>query len=167
MHHILFLCTGNATRSVLAGAALRTHLPELEVMTAGTMSIDGLPMSWRTRAGFEAVGLARPAHRSRQVTPDDLDRATLVIGLAPEHVEWVRREHLAAASRTGTLKRLVRDLADDERPLAERVAELELGSAELGAWEEVVDPGGGEVEAFTACAYEVVELIEQLAARLG
>jgi protein-tyrosine-phosphatase len=167
MHHILFLCTGNATRSVLAGAALRTHLPELEVMTAGTMSIDGLPMSWRTRAGFEAVGLARPAHRSRQVTPDDLDRATLVIGLAPEHVEWVRREHLAAASRTGTLKRLVRDLADDERPLAERIAELELGSAELGAWEEVVDPGGGEVEAFTACAYEVVELIEQLASRLG
>jgi protein-tyrosine-phosphatase len=165
--HVLFLCTGNATRSVLAGAALRAHAPELEVMTAGTLSIDGLPMSWRTQAGFEAVGLTRPAHRSRQVTPTDLDRATLVIGLAPEHVEWVRREHRSAAARTATLKRLVRDLPADDRPLSERIAELDLAAVALGPWEEVVDPGGGEVEAFTACAYEVVELIEQLAPRLA
>jgi protein-tyrosine-phosphatase len=142
-------------------------MPHLEVMTAGTLSIDGLPMSWRTKAGFEAVGLPRPAHRSRQVTPTDLDRATLVIGLAPEHVEWVRREHPPAAERAATLKRLVRDLPADDRPLSERVADLELADVELGDWEEVVDPGGGEVEAFTACAYEVVELIEQLAPRLA
>jgi protein-tyrosine-phosphatase len=135
-------------------------------MTAGTLSIDGLPMSWRTSAGFEAVGLARPAHRSRQVTAADLERATLVIGLAPEHVEWVRREHPAAAARTATLKRLVRDLSADERPFPERLAELDLARVELAGWEEVVDPGGREVEAFTACAQEVVALIEQLVPRL-
>jgi protein-tyrosine-phosphatase len=151
---------------VLAGAALRAHAPHLEVMTAGTMSIDGLPMSWRTRAGFDAVGLARPSHRSRQVTAADLDRATLVIGLAPEHVEWVRREHSPAADRTATLKRLVRDLPADERPLTDRLAGLHLAEVELGHWEEVVDPGGGEVEAFTACAHEVTALIEGLAPRL-
>jgi protein-tyrosine-phosphatase len=162
----LFLCTGNATRSVLAGAALRAHAPQLEVMTAGTMSIDGLPMSWRTRAGFEAVGLSRPAHRSRQVTAADLDRAALVIALAPEHVEWVRRERPPAAGRTATLKRLVRDLPADERPLPDRVGDLRLAAVELGHWEEVVDPGGGEVEAFTACAEEVVALVEALAPRL-
>lgn len=137
------------------------------MLTAGTLSIDGLPMSWRTNAGFEAVGLPRPPHRSRQVTPDDLDRATLVVGLAPEHVEWVRREHRAAAERTGTLRRLARELPADGRPLPQRVADLGLADVELGGWEEVVDPGGGEVEAFTACAYEVVELVEQLAGRIG
>ena len=60
-------CTGNATRSVIAGAVLKAHLPDVEIATAGTMSIDGLPMSWRTRAGFESVGVTPPAHRSRQV----------------------------------------------------------------------------------------------------
>ena len=163
---ILILCTGNATRSVIAGAVLAAHVPDVDVVTAGTMSIDGLPMSWRTRAGFESVGVAPPPHRSRQVVADDLDRATLVIGLAPEHVRWVRREHPAAAPRTSTLKRLARELADDGRPLADRVADLELADVELGAWEEVVDPGGGEVEAFIACAQEVVALVEDVADRL-
>jgi protein-tyrosine-phosphatase/SAM-dependent methyltransferase len=163
---ILILCTGNATRSVIAGAVLKAHLPDVEIATAGTMSIDGLPMSWRTKAGFEAVGVKPPSHRSRQVLPPDLDAATLIIGLAPEHVNWVRREHPSAAPRTATLKRLVRDLPGDDRPLADRVADLALADIELRPWEEVVDPGGGEVEAFIACAQEVVPLVDELAARL-
>jgi protein-tyrosine-phosphatase/SAM-dependent methyltransferase len=163
---ILILCTGNATRSVIAGAVLAAHLPDVEIVTSGTLSIDGLPMSWRTRAGFEAVGLTPPQHRSRQVSPDDLDRATLVIGLAPEHVEWVRREHPSAAPRTGTLKRLAHDLPADARPLAARVASLSLADVQLAPWEEVVDPGGGEVEAFIACAQEVVALVADVADRL-
>ena len=164
--NILILCTGNATRSVIAGAVLTAHLPDVEIVTAGTMSIDGLPMSWRTRAGFESVGVTPPSHRSRQVVAEDLDRATVVIGLAPEHVNWVRREHPAAADRTVTLKRLARELAADGRPLIERIAELHLAAAELGPWEEVVDPGGGEVEAFIACAQEVVALVDDVADRL-
>jgi protein-tyrosine phosphatase len=166
MDHLLILCTGNATRSVIAGAVLRHHLPDIEVATAGTLSIDGLAMSWRTRAGFDAVGLPVPTHRSRQARAEDIARATLIIGLAPEHVAWVRREHPDAACRTVTLKRLHRELADDDRPLVDRVAELDPARRDLEPWEEVVDPGGGEVEAFTACAREVVDLVDELVDRL-
>jgi protein-tyrosine-phosphatase len=145
---------------------LRHHLPDIEVATAGTLSIDGLAMSWRTRAGFDAVGLPVPTHRSRQARAEDVARATLIIGLAPEHVAWVRREHPDAACRTVTLKRLHRELADDDRPLVDRVAELDPARRDLEPWEEVVDPGGGEVEAFTACAREVVDLVDELVDRL-
>lgn len=165
-HPVLFLCTGNAARSVMAGAALAAHLPHWQVSTAGTLVVEDQPMSWRTRAALEGVGLAVPHHRSRQATPALLDQAALVVGLAPEHVEWVRRTHPAAAPRTATLRRLARDLPATAAPLPERVAAMGLDAAVLEPWEEVVDPGGGEAEAFAACAVVVADLIGALAPRL-
>lgn len=163
---VLFLCTGNAARSVMAGVGLATRRPDLAVETAGTLTVDGLPISWRTRAALEDVDLPIPSHRSRQATGELLDAARLVIGLAPEHIEWVRREHPAAAGRTGSLIRVTQHLGADDSPLVERVASLDLADVELTPAEEVVDPGGGEVEAFIASARRIDGLIERLAPRL-
>ncbi|HEY5874674.1 MAG TPA: hypothetical protein VIT64_05205 [Ilumatobacteraceae bacterium] len=163
---VLFLCTGNAARSVLAGAALRSMRPDVEVATAGTLSVDGLPMSWRMRAALDAVGLAWPRHASTQATQAHLDDADLVIGMAPEHVAWVRRNHPDMSHRTATLTHLAGALAPAGPPIADRVEALCLADHQLGPDEEIVDPGGGDVDAFIACAHDVVDLVKRLAARL-
>ena len=166
MVDVLILCTGNAARSVMAATSLSARRPDLRVATGGTLVVDGQPMSIRTRAAIEGVGLAIPRHASRQVHPPDLDRATLVMALAPEHVEWVRRTHAPAAARTVTLRRLVAHLPPAPS-LPDQVAALRPHHVALEPWEEVVDPGGGEADVFAACAREIDELVAELAPRLA
>jgi protein-tyrosine-phosphatase len=135
----------------MAGAAL-SALGGCGVVTAGTLVIEGQPMSWRTRDSLAGHGLASPQHRSRQARADDLAAADLVVGLAVEHVRWVRREHPEHAHKTATLKRLVRDGITDD------LAAVDLDPS----WEDVEDPGGGELPDFQRAAAEVVALVERL-----
>jgi protein-tyrosine-phosphatase len=165
MARVLFVCTGNATRSVLAASLLAHLRPDLEPVSSGTLVIEGCPPSARTRAAFEAIDLDVPSHRSSQTRSDDLIAADAVVALAPEHVGWVRREHPSLADHTVTLKRLHRDLEPGPRPLHHRVRDLGPRSIEVEAWEEVVDPGGQEVDAYVACALEIRELMIGLAER--
>lgn len=136
----------------MAGAALDA-LGGCEVGTAGTFVVEGQPVSWRTRDALAKHGLEARSHRGRQLHAGHLEEADLVIGLAVEHVEWVRREHPAAAHKTVTLKRLVRDGLDGA---AWDAVELDP------SWEDVDDPGGGELPAFEAAADEIVPLVHRL-----
>jgi protein-tyrosine-phosphatase len=162
----------------MGGAIVRARRDDIEIVTAGTHVIEGMPMSWRTRDALRALDVAAEGHRSYQLRDGDVAMADLVIAMAGEHVGYVRRVHPQAAARTVTLKRLARDLTsgpgDQPGPgdepggtdLAARVGALGLADVTLEPWEDVEDPAGGDLPEFEACAREISDLLEEVLPRL-
>jgi protein-tyrosine-phosphatase len=105
-------------------------------------------------------------HRSHQLTDDDVEGADLIIAMAGEHVNFIRRRYPEAAANTGSIKRLCRDLSDGPEPLTERVARLGLAEVVIDDWEDVEDPAGGDDEMYLACARELAGLCLSLLSRL-
>lgn len=149
----------------MATVMFRARCDRYTASGAGTHVMPGHPMSVRTRTALSNHGLADPAHRSAEFDHVDARKASLVVAMAPEHVEWIRRNHPEIAARTATLKRLCRDLAPAGDLTAALVA-LDLASIELGAWEEIVDPAGGDHPEFAACADEISLLIDEFIRRV-
>jgi protein-tyrosine-phosphatase len=162
---ILTLCTGNAARSVMAGAMLESSGLD-HVVTAGTHVIEHQPISIRTRAALATVGLSAAAHRAHQLTEADVEQAALIVAMAPEHVRYVRRRHPRGAAKTATIIWLAEHLPAGPGPLAERVAGLGLEHVDPEDQADVVDPAGGEEPEYVACARQLAALTASLLPRL-
>ena len=161
---VCFVCTGNAARSVMARAILAERTQRYRVIGAGTFALEGHPMSQRTRLALNRLGISDRDHRSRQFGTEHAE-ADLVITMEPDHVKWVRKHYPQVSSKTGTLRRLVRDMPTKGN-LKERVTSLNLADVILEDWEKVVDPASGDQDVFDACAMALDDLVGRLALRL-
>jgi protein-tyrosine-phosphatase len=150
----------------MAGCIMRASGVPARVVTAGTHVVENQPMSRRTRAAIISLGLEPGHHRSHQLTPADVSSADLIVAMAPEHVQYLRRHHPAGAPRTATICHLAANLAMGPEPLRGRVASLSLLQADPETQGEVADPAGGEEPEYLACAKEISALMEHLLPRL-
>ena len=171
---VYLVCTGNAARSPMAAAMLRDLDADgrIDVRSAGVLALEGHPMSARTRSALARHGLVDHAHRSRQFRSTDAAEADLVVVMEPLHLTWMRRNLPEAAPITGSLHRLVRDLAPPESEsdadhLGRRVRALGLEALEPMPWEELVDPGAGDQLDFDRCSDELRMLVAELHRRLA
>ncbi len=105
MTQILFVCTANRYRSVIAAACFKDELSRREqengwsVLSAGTWTTDGLPPMKDAIQRAKQIGLDIQEHRSRVVTGDLLQQADLVLVMESGHKEALQVEFPACREK--------------------------------------------------------------------
>ena len=103
---ILFVCTGNTSRSPLAEVIARASiaqraLPNTEVLSAGIFANAGSPASDGSLQVAQEQGLDLSAHRAQQVTAELVQSADLILTMGPHHLDGV--EELGGEGKTHLL----------------------------------------------------------------
>lgn len=111
MTRLLLVCTANRCRSPIAEAFVDLHLPSNSVVEATSAGLlpGGEPVPGPGIELMRRFGIDLSAHRSRQVTADDLMTADLVLTMTRSHARSLVAQRPAAWLRCFTLKRFVQD----------------------------------------------------------
>jgi protein-tyrosine phosphatase len=176
MSTVLFVCTGNICRSPTAAALLAsrsasTHTA-ISVDSAGTADLKA-PAPPEVIVAGQEVGIDLADHRGRLITPEDVNDAALILGMARRHVREVATIGPGAWPRTFTLREIVRrgqsmGPRNEHQTLEDWLVFVHHGRRMVdlhgkSRQDDIADPLGGSLRDYRRAAETISVLVTELA----
>lgn len=131
MKTILFVCSGNYCRSPMAEGLARLRLKRtaydtpFSTRSAGTLpTYEGQPRAPLVLEVLREIGAEGQAYLPHRITPDEVEQAAVIFGVAQEHLAWISHYYPAAVSRTFLLSDLIGEQWDVRDPGMQELAPL-------------------------------------------
>lgn len=108
LDRVLVVCTGNVCRSPMAEGLLRARLARLghgSVESAGLAALAGRPAEPHAVALLARRGIDISGHRARQLTPEQLAAAEVVLVMEDGQRQWLERLSASARGRVHRIGR--------------------------------------------------------------
>jgi protein-tyrosine-phosphatase len=115
--NILFVCSGNISRSFLAETLLKNEIETLKedsisVASAGLHAYPGSPPDRKMIDYLSEIGITPKNHEARQITKQDVDWAHLILVMEKEHKTMLKE---LWPDIGGKVKRLGRFISEDQK----------------------------------------------------
>ena len=148
---ILFVCTGNSCRSIMAQGLMIDALKKLgkediEVSSAGVSAIDGFGPTSETIEVMKREGIDVSGLKSKNLTDAMIKSADLILVMAAYHMSDIITRVPEAASKTHLLK---------------QYGKYDNSYIRLGM--DIADPIGKTVEAYESILDEIKKEVERIA----
>jgi len=142
MLRILLICSGNTCRSPMAEALFKAKCEEsgladqINILSAGTHALGSAPASGGALRAMSRRGLDLASHRARQLEPEFVQAADLILTMTKAHKNTVLSFMPEAAEKVYTLAEFA------------------------GVEQDIADPFGGSDEIYEVCATNIRELLD-------
>ena len=154
IRRILFVCTGNSCRSVMAQGLMqvalrRAGIEAISVESAGVFAVSGLGASRETLRVLQEVGIDASGHRARLFTPEMAQETDLLLVMESFQLEEVLRR------------------APDAKGKAHLLKTYGVPEGETVPQPNIPDPIGKPLEVYEVCFAEIRDAVERVARSLG